>query len=107
MSASCTPPSLSYECTASVSAQLQAAIDAIQVYVPYLINAFKVQGQLALSAAGTLVSTGQAEFSSIGSLSGQAFACATTAVQGSVAAQANINVSVMASASVSGSAGVM
>jgi hypothetical protein len=107
MSATCTPPSVTYQCSATVSSGLQAVITALQTYLPPLLNAAEVQGKLALSAAGTLVSTGQAEFSSIGSLTGQAFACAGTAVSGSVSAQANISVSVMASASVSGMAGAM
>jgi hypothetical protein len=107
MSASCTPPSVTYNCSGTVSSGLQATITVLEQQLPILINALKYQGQLAVSAAGTLISTGQAEFSSIGSLSGQAFACGAAALQASVSASASVNVSVMASASVSGSAGAM
>jgi hypothetical protein len=107
MTATCSPPAVTYQCSSTVSSGLQAVISVLETDLPAIVNAATVQGKLALSAAGNLVTTGTAEFKAAGSLSGKAFACGFAAVQASASAQTNISVSVMASASVSGSASAM
>jgi hypothetical protein len=104
MSATCTPPTVNYQCTSTVSSDLQSLLSVLETDLPALISASVEQGKIAASAAGTLVSTGQAEVSAVGSLTGQALACATAAVQGAVSAQTNIQASVSVSVTVTASA---
>ena len=103
--ASCTPPSASLECSANATSDMQTLVTAVQANLPALLQAFQTQGQLAVDAAGQVISAGTAIAGEVTSLSGKAIACAGVAGQAAVSAQASINVSVSASASVSGSCG--
>jgi hypothetical protein len=103
--ATCTPPGVSLECGAMVSADLQAVIDTVKKNLPSIILLVQTQGKLVLDAANQVVTTGTAVANDFASLSGKAVACAKTAVQADATASASLNVSVQASASVSGSCG--
>jgi hypothetical protein len=103
--AMCTPPTATLECSASATTDVQALITTVQKNLPTIVAAVQTQGALAVKAAGNVVTTGGAVVQSVGSLTGKAAICATTAATASLKASASVNVSVMASASVSGSCG--
>lgn len=105
LTANCTPPSVSLQCSASASSSLSALQMTLATNMPPLIEAVQTQGPLALSAANNLVSTGANFVGTLGSQSGTALACATAAAEASANATASVKVSVMASVSVSASAG--
>jgi hypothetical protein len=105
LTAMCTPPTATLQCSANASASVMALVKTVGTNFPALLEAVQVQGPLAVSAVGNLKTTGQAVVSNIGSQTGKALACATAGVSASSKAAASVNVSVMASASVSASAG--
>ena len=105
LTAMCTPPAVTLQCSGTASASITALVTTVQTNMPAIIEALQVQGPLAVQAAGKLVTTGQAVVSGVASASGKAIACAGVAAKASVTAAASVNVSVMASASVSGSCG--
>jgi hypothetical protein len=65
----------------------------------------QTQGQLVLDAANQVAMTGQVVGNEVTSLGGKAISCAGKAVSADVNATASLNVSVQASAKVSGSCG--
>jgi hypothetical protein len=105
VTAMCTKPTASLDCLGTVSGvtNLDKLVATLQKNMPLLANAFQTQGPLAVKAAGQVKDTGTAVVSSVGSLSGKAIACATTAASASAKASVSVNVSVSASASVSNS----
>ena len=101
----CTKPSVTLECNANVSADVQAVIDTVKANLPSIVLLVQSQGKLVLDAATQVGNTADAVSKSAASLGGQAIACAAKAVQADVSAAASLKVSVNASASVSGSCG--
>jgi hypothetical protein len=93
----CTPPSVSLSCQGSASAQVTALVNTVSKNFPALIAAIQSQGQLAVQAAGNVVTAGT-------SLGADAVGCAGE-IAGAASASVSVSVSVKASASVSGSAG--
>lgn len=102
--ATCTPPTVSLNCTGMVTTQITTLVMTLQKNLPPIFLAAKTQGQLALDAAKATASAGANVVGNVGNLGGKAIACATVAAKAAVSASASVNVSVMASASVSGSA---
>jgi hypothetical protein len=103
--ASCTPPQVALDCTATATGDIPKLVATLQANLPAIVLAVESQGQLAIKASGHVVSSGTAVVANITSAGGKALACAQAAVSGAASASASVNVSVMASASVSGSAG--
>ncbi len=101
----CTPPGISLDCSATVSADVQAVIDTVKKNLPAIVLFAQSQSKLILDAANQVVTTGNTVASDVTSLGGKAIACAGTAVTADAHAAASVNVSVQASASVSGSCG--
>jgi len=105
VSAMCTPPAATLECSASASSDVTKLIATIKTNLPAILQGFQTEGKLAVDAAGSVVSTGSVVVSNVTNLGGKALACAGVAVSATAKASASVNVSVMASASVSGSCG--
>jgi hypothetical protein len=101
----CTPPGASLECSAEVSADVQAVIDTVQKNMPAIVLLVNAQGALALDACNNVVTTGKVVVKNLTSLGGKAFACAGAAADADVSASASVNVTVTASSQVSGSCG--
>jgi len=105
LKATCTPPQVKVIANASATSDIPKLVATLEANLPKLINAAKVQGQLALKASAKVASAGSAVVSAAGSLGGKAIACATASAQASAKASVSVSVSVEASASASGSAG--
>jgi hypothetical protein len=101
----CTKPSVSLECSAMVSADVQAVITTVKANLPSIILLVQSQGNLILDAATQVGDTADAVSKDVTSLGGKAIACAAAAVKADVSTAASLKVSVNASASVSGSCG--
>jgi hypothetical protein len=107
VTAVCTKPTATLDCLGTTTGvtDLDKLVATLKTNMPLLANAFQTQGPLALKAAGKVKDTGAALVASVGTLSGKAIACATTAASASAKASLSVSVSVMASANVSGSCG--
>lgn len=105
VTSTCTPPGASLECNAGVSADVQALIDTVKKNLPAIILLVKARGQLVLDAASQVGTTGKVVVDNVTSLGGKSLACAGAAVESDVTASASLNVSVQASAKVSGACG--
>jgi hypothetical protein len=103
--AKCTPPGASLECTGTVSADLQLVVDTVKKNMPAIVLLAQTQGKLVLDAANQVVTTGKVVADQVGTLSGKSIACARKAVTADADASASLDVSVQASANVSGSCG--
>jgi hypothetical protein len=101
----CTPPGASLECSGTVSSDLQLVIDTVKKNLPAIILLVQTQGPLVLDAANQVAITGKVVGNEVTSLGGKAISCAGKAVSADVNATASLNVSVQASAKVSGSCG--
>jgi hypothetical protein len=101
----CTPPAVHLNCDASASADVKTVVTTVEKNLPAIILMVQTQGQIVADAANQVVSSGNALINDVGSLSGQALACAKTAATADATASASIKVSVNASANVSGSCG--
>jgi hypothetical protein len=104
-SVTCTKPTATVECDGSTNSDLQALITTLQKNLPILAQVIQTQGPVAVSAGVNVVNTGSAFVQSITSVGGKALACAGTAFQAAQHAQASLTITVMVSASVSGSCG--
>ncbi len=102
--ASCTPPTVTMECSASADPQVQKLVTTLGAHMPAILNAAQTQGPLATQAIQTLGSTGGAVVADLGNIGGKALACATTALSASADASVSVSVSVRVSANVSASA---
>jgi len=102
--ATCTPPTVTLACDASVTG-VTTLSTLLQTNMPPLIAALQTQGPLVVTGLGQLATTGEAIAQNTGSLTGQAIACAATATSAAANASVSVNITVMASASVSTSAG--
>jgi hypothetical protein len=103
--ATCTPPTVTLACDASVSGSLTTLSTLVQANMPPLIAALQTQGPLVVSGLEQLGTTGEAIASNTGSLTGQAIACAEVATTAAANATVSVNITVQASASVSTSCG--
>jgi hypothetical protein len=103
--AECTPPGASLECNGTVSADLQAVVDTVKKNLPAVVLLVQTQGKLVLDAANQVVTTGQVVADQVTSLGGQSIACAGKALKVDADSSASLNVTVQASANVSGSCG--
>jgi hypothetical protein len=103
VNAQCTKPSVKVVYAAETE-DLTKLKTVLEANLPAIWLAAKTQGQLALNAAGKVVTTGQAAVSGAASASGKAIACVGAAAKASAEASASVDVSVKASVSVSGSA---
>ncbi len=101
----CTPPGVSLDCSATVSAEVQTVVDTVKKNLPAIVLFAQSQSKLVLDAANQVVTTGKVVADDVTSLGGKAIACAGAAVTADANAAASVNVSVTASASVSGSCG--
>jgi hypothetical protein len=101
----CTKPTVDLECNANVSSDVQAVIATVKTNLPSIILLVQSQGKIILDAATQVGNTANAVKNDVTSLGGKAIACAGDAVSADVTAAASLNVSVNASASVSGSCG--
>jgi hypothetical protein len=101
----CTQPGVSLECSGTISSDLQLVQATIKKNLPSIILLVQTQGQLVLDAANQVAMTGQVVGNEVTSLGGKAISCAGKAVSADVNATASLNVSVQASAKVSGSCG--
>jgi hypothetical protein len=101
----CTKPSVSLECNANVSADVQAVVTTVKTNMPSIILIAQAQGNLILDAAKQVGTTANAVTNDFGTIGGKALACAISAGKADVTAAASVNVSVMASANVTGACG--
>jgi hypothetical protein len=103
----CTPPGVALECGASVSSDVQAVINTVQKNLPPIILWAQTEEKIVVDAANQVVSTGKVVAENVTSLGGKAVACAATAATACGNASQSVNVSFMASVSVSQSCGAM
>jgi hypothetical protein len=103
--ASCTPPQASLECDGTASPDITKLIATLKTNLPVLLEAVQTQGPLAVKAAGHVATAGANVVAKVGTLTGKALACASSAFTASTSASVSISVSVSASASVSSSCG--
>jgi hypothetical protein len=101
----CTQPGASLECSGTISSDLQAVMDTVKKNLPSIVLLVQTQSKLVLDAANQVATTGQVVGNEVTSLGGKAISCAGKAVSADVDATASLNVSVNASAKVSGSCG--
>src|SRR5579863_7477224 len=69
ITASCTPPTVQLQCSASASASVTAVVATVQKNLPALIAAAQIQGPMLVSAAGKLTGEAANVLSDIGSQS--------------------------------------
>jgi hypothetical protein len=101
----CTQPGVSLECSGTISTDLQAVIDTVKKNLPAIVLLVQTQSKFVLDAANQVATTGQVVANEVTSLGGKAISCAGKAVSADADATASLNVSVQASAKVSGSCG--
>lgn len=105
LKAECTPPSVNLVASGTIDSTFEATLEA---ELPAIMQVAKVQGQMAIDAAGNFVG----KLGALASAAAKVGALCTASVGGKIAgavdaagsASASVNVSFMASASVSGSA---
>jgi hypothetical protein len=103
--AQCTPPKLTVKVIGTSNARLDALVPVLEARLPVLVQIGFQRGKELTDAAGALASSAKGVASGAGSLSVKAGACAVAAAQAALAASVQIQVSVKASAQVSGTAG--
>ncbi|MEZ4313246.1 MAG: hypothetical protein R3F14_34940, partial [Polyangiaceae bacterium] len=101
----CTPPKVTVNVIGEGTATLSAVADALAKHLPVLIETSAERGEIAVDAAETLATSGEAIVNGAAELSVKAGACAIAAATAAANASIEIKVSVQASASVSSSAG--
>jgi hypothetical protein len=98
----CTKPSVSLECNANASADVQAVVTTVKANMPSIILLAQAQGNLILDAAKQVGTTANAVSNDFGTIGGKALACAISAGKADVTAATSASASVNASVSVTG-----
>jgi hypothetical protein len=101
----CTPPGVSLDCGADVSADVQAVIDTVKANLPRIVLFVQSQSKIVLDAANQVVATGKIVANDVTTLGGKEIACAGAAVKADATASVSLQASFSASGSVSGSCG--